>query len=69
VDCIHLLPALFARVMIPAEVQAELQRRRTPGLVRAWIANPPAWLDIRQVRGTVDTDLLHLDGGEQEALL
>ena|SRR2546428_5970403 len=68
-DCIHLLPALFARVMIPTEVQAELQRRRTPVVVRAWIAHPPAWLDIRQVSGTVDADLLHLDGGEQEAIL
>jgi predicted nucleic acid-binding protein len=40
-DCIHLLPALFSRVTIPAEVQAELQRPRTPAVVRAWIANPP----------------------------
>ena len=51
-DCIHLLPALFSRVTIPAEVQAELQRPRTPAVVRAWIANPPAWVDIRQVSGT-----------------
>ena len=27
-DCIHLLPAIFSRVTIPAEVQAELQRPR-----------------------------------------
>jgi len=67
-DCISLLPTLFARVMIPTEVQAELQRRRTPEVVRAWIAHPPAWLDIRPVSGTVDTDLLHLDGGEQAAI-
>jgi predicted nucleic acid-binding protein len=67
-DCIHLLPALFARVLIPTAVQTELQHRRTPEVVRAWIAHPPAWLAIRQVRGTVDADLLHLDGGEQEAI-
>jgi predicted nucleic acid-binding protein len=41
-DCIHLLPALFSRVTIPAEVQAELQRPHAPAVVRAWIANPPA---------------------------
>ena len=66
--CIHLLPTLFVRVMIPTEVQAELQHRRTPGIVQAWIAHPPTWVDIRQVSGTVDADLLHLDGGEQAAI-
>ena len=33
-DCIHLLPALFARVTIPAEVQAELPHPRTPAVAR-----------------------------------
>jgi predicted nucleic acid-binding protein len=68
-DCIHLLPALFSRVTIPAEVQAELQRPRTPAVVRAWIASPPAWVDIRQASGTPEADLLPLDDGEQEAIL
>jgi predicted nucleic acid-binding protein len=66
-DCVHLLPALFARVTIPMEVQAELQRYRTPAVVRAWIVHPPVWLDMRQVSGILETDLLPLDGGEQEA--
>jgi len=69
IDCIELLPALFARVTIPREVQAELQRPRTPAVVRTWIAHPPPWLDIRQVSGTVEADLVTLDGGEQEAIL
>jgi predicted nucleic acid-binding protein len=69
IDCIHLLPALFARVMVPTEVQAELQHHRTPERVRAWIAHPPAWVDIRQAHGPVDADLLHLDGGEQAAIV
>ena len=68
-DCIHLLPVLFSRVTIPTEVQAELQHPRTPAVVRAWIAAPPAWVDIRQVSGTLEADLLPLDGGEQEAIL
>jgi predicted nucleic acid-binding protein len=68
-DCIHLLPALFSRVTIPTEVEAELQRPRTPAVVRAWIAHPPAWLDIRQVSGTPDAHLRPLDSGEQEAIL
>jgi len=59
---------LFPRDL-PAEVQAELQHHRTPAVVRAWIANPPAWVDIRQVSGTLEADLLSLDGGEQEAIL
>jgi predicted nucleic acid-binding protein len=63
-DCIHLLPVLFSRVTIPTEVQAELQHPRTPAVVRAWIANPPAWVDIRPVSGTPDADLLPLDDGK-----
>jgi predicted nucleic acid-binding protein len=68
-DCVHLLPALFARVTIPMEVQAELQHYRTPAVVRTWIAHPPVWLDMRQVSGILEADLLPLDSGEQEAIL
>ena len=31
--------------------------------------HPPAWVDIRQVSGTPEADILPLDGGEQEAIL
>ena len=47
-DCIHLLPTLFGRVMIPPEVQAELQHRRTPGSSRPGSpTHPPGWMSAR----------------------
>ena len=42
-----ILPALFGHVIIPPVVAEELQRPRTPAPVRAWMASPPAWLDMR----------------------
>ena len=40
------LPSLFGRVVIPPVVAVELQRPRTPAPVRAWMASPPAWLEM-----------------------
>jgi hypothetical protein len=42
-----ILPALFSHVIIPPVVTEELQRPRTPAPVRAWMAAPPAWLELR----------------------
>jgi len=44
-----ILPALFDRIVIPRAVAAELQHPQTPAVVRAWMATPPAWLDIQDV--------------------
>jgi predicted nucleic acid-binding protein len=41
------LPSLFGHVIIPPMVAEELQRPRTPAPVRAWMASPPAWLEMR----------------------
>ena len=67
-DCVHVLPALFTRVMIPSAVRAELQHPNTPAVVRTWMAQPPAWLDIRQVNGTPEADVVNLDVGEQAVI-
>ena len=40
------LPKLFAHVIIPSQVQAELSRPTTPVAVRSFVANPPEWLKI-----------------------
>jgi len=44
---IDVLPKLFAEVAIPPEVSREMKHAKAPGPVRAFIANPPAWLSIR----------------------
>ena len=62
------LAALFDRIVIPRAVAGELQHPRTPPAVRAWMAAPPVWLDIRDA-GRTDATLAHLDLGEQEAIL
>lgn len=65
---IEILPVLYGRVLIPQAVSAELQQPRTPAPVRAWIAQPPAWLEIRRTQQLVDSQLEALDLGEQQAL-
>src|SRR5262249_52267700 len=49
-------------------VAEELQRPRTPALVRAWMASPPAWLAIRSPRPPLITTAVRLGAGEWEAL-
>jgi predicted nucleic acid-binding protein len=34
----HVLPALYGRVLIPPAASGELNRQRTPPVVRAWLA-------------------------------
>src|SRR5215510_5646017 len=62
------LPSLFGRVVVPPVVAAELQRPRTPAPVRAWMASPPAWLEMRPPRQPLVTTTLRLGAGEREAL-
>jgi predicted nucleic acid-binding protein len=63
-----ILPSLFGRVIIPPVVAEELQRPRTPEPVRAWMASPPAWLDMRAPQQPLVTTTLRLGAGEREAL-
>ena len=46
-------------------VVTELQ----PPMVRAWIARPPAWIEVRQAAGSADAVLAALDAGERDAIL
>jgi predicted nucleic acid-binding protein len=64
----HLLPRLYGRVLIPQAVYDELQQERTPAPVRAWVANRPAWLEVRQASVPLDSKLEELDRGEREAI-
>ena len=64
----HLLPQLFARVLIPTAVFDELQHLDAPESVRAWILNPPSWLRRQALRSPPDPALNYLDAGEREAI-
>jgi predicted nucleic acid-binding protein len=65
-----ILPTLFATVVVPEAVRAELCHPRTPASVRAWAMRPPAWLDVRPVPAAAcdDPALGALDAGERAAL-
>jgi predicted nucleic acid-binding protein len=66
---VDVLPALYGRVIVPRAVVTELAHPKAPEAVRAWIATPPAWVDVRQATGTADAALAVLDAGEREAIL
>ena len=63
-----ILSQLFDQVFIPSAVMTELERPRTPEMVRAWIAAPPTWLQVRSVENAKAGDLEHLGAGEREAI-
>lgn len=44
---VHVLPALFQRVVIPIAVQSELSHASTPLVIRDLLGTKPAWLEVR----------------------
>jgi predicted nucleic acid-binding protein len=66
---VDILPALYGRVIVPAAVVTELQHPKTPAAVRAWMAHPPAWVEMRQATTSADAALATLDAGEREAIV
>jgi predicted nucleic acid-binding protein len=65
----HLLPRLFTKVWIPGTVLSELQRERTPGIVRKWAEQLPYWIEVREMAGRpAGHELVGLDRGEWEAI-
>ena len=67
IEYADILPKLFGHVLIPDAVLRELSAPRTPQIVRAWIAAPPSWLEVR-VAPAVETSLTYLGQGEREAI-
>lgn len=49
-------------------MKAELAHANTPAIVRAWISQPPQWLEVVSLTQPVDSALAHLDAGEREAI-
>jgi predicted nucleic acid-binding protein len=67
VQAADILPELY-RILIPLAVKAELAHANTPAVVRAWISQPPSWLEVVSLKQPVDSALEHLDAGEREAI-
>jgi predicted nucleic acid-binding protein len=66
IDAVDILPKLFSKVIIPQHViTTELQNPKTPALVRIWISNLPAWVEVRE---PVKPVALHLHKGEEHAI-
>lgn len=67
---IALLATLFDKVLVPQTVHDELANQSAPLPVREWVAQPPAWLEVRpnpdHDRG--DRMMVALDAGEQAAI-
>jgi predicted nucleic acid-binding protein len=69
IDATGVLPALFDRVCVPYAVRDEMSRDSAPAVVRSWIAAPPPWFEIVDVRrASLAPDLDSLDAGEREAI-
>lgn len=68
IQAADILPELYRTVLIPPAVKAELTHTNTPAVVREWISQPPAWLEVVNLKQPVDSSLEHLDAGEREAI-
>jgi predicted nucleic acid-binding protein len=67
IGAVHVLEPLYASVVVPETVNAELTDPRAPAEVRAWIADPPAWLRIVP-DPPADDSLYALNPGERAAI-
>lgn len=68
IECIGILPQIFASVVVPETVRAELDRPETPAPVRNWVTEQPAWLQIRAAPPVLEPRLLSMHAGERDAI-
>jgi len=66
IGAIDVLPKLFAEVLIPPTVLAELRHPGAPQAVAAWLAHVPDWVIVRPPLSIRSG--LGLDPGETEAI-
>lgn len=66
---IDILPKMYGKVVIPRAVHEELLRPVAPEIVRTWISEAPAWLEIRIPKDAPDPSLAKLDPGERDAIM
>jgi predicted nucleic acid-binding protein len=66
---IDLLQRFYGQVLVPEPVANELSAAGAPAIVREWITNRPAWVDVRPVPpDAVSTITDDLDLGERAAI-
>ncbi|MEO5924644.1 MAG: hypothetical protein ABIR70_12535 [Bryobacteraceae bacterium] len=63
---IDLLKQLYARILIPPAVLAELKHPLAPKPVRDWADDPPVWVEVLTPKSSLV--LAQLDLGESEAI-
>src|ERR1700722_4544868 len=68
IQAAEILPNLYRKVLIFSAVGADLAEANTPVQVRAWISQPPSWLEVVRLKQPVDPALAHLDAGERDAI-
>src|SRR5207237_8774853 len=68
IDQIHLLFAIYGRVLVPKSVYEELTAPETPEVGRLWIANRPQWLEISSEVPVTDRKVSEIDEGERDAI-
>jgi predicted nucleic acid-binding protein len=66
---IHVLQAIYERVLIPHAVHDELLAQGAPLSVRAWAKNLPGWVEAVSPLTARTAILKNLDEGETEAIL
>lgn len=68
IKAVEILPKLYGGVLIPPAVKAELAHSNTPEPVRAWVAQPPSWLQVQSPQRPIAPSLSHLDVGQRKAI-
>ena len=71
IEAVHVLPRLFERIHVPAEVHDELTCEATPAVIGTWMRKCPEWLEVlaAPVVPAEDHALRALDSGERAAIL
>lgn len=68
IEEVDLLAQLYAEVLVPEVVIAELNDPEAPSVVGLWACNLPSWIDVRPTP-TSDERFERLDEGERAAIL
>ena len=68
IDYVHVLPALYGRVVVPPAVITELTHERTPDPVRSWLSNRPGWLHVQDPNQSLTSLPGLLGPGARDAL-
>ncbi len=68
IDAADLLHRLYERVLVPEAVAEELKQVAAPEPVRAWMAQPPQWCEIRSDPPSDPAVDPLLDPGERAAI-